>query len=130
LAALQRHRGYTITALVEELIEHAEERVTNKAALPRVQGLLRCRPRISATESMKASFDSHERAFRRRQLAFQIVRTTEGTFELLRDGLQCGLFAHWCTWLFWLHVITELIGDDSSIRHRNIALASRPRADE
>jgi hypothetical protein len=75
---------------------------------------------------MKAGFDSHERAFRHRQLAFQIVRTTEGTFELPRDGLQCGLVAS------LLHLVTpaELIGDDSSIRHRNIALASCPRADE
>jgi hypothetical protein len=31
--------------------------------------------------------------------------------------------------LFWLCLITALIGDDSSIRHRNIALAPCPRAD-
>jgi hypothetical protein len=38
-----------------------------------------------------------------------------------RDGLQCVLFAHWCTELFWLYLITALLGDDSSIRCSNIA---------
>jgi hypothetical protein len=35
--------------------------------------------------------------------------------------IAMGPFSHWCAWLFWLYLITTLIGDDSSVRHRNIA---------
>jgi predicted DNA-binding ribbon-helix-helix protein len=38
MGRLARHRGYTITALVEELVERAERRVTGKAAVPRALG--------------------------------------------------------------------------------------------
>jgi hypothetical protein len=79
-------------------------------------------------QPMKAGFDSHERAFQHRQLAFQVVKAS--TFELPRDGcnVACSLIgAPGCS---GYTLITALIGDDSSIRHRNIALAPCPRADE
>jgi len=40
---LARRRSYTITTLVEELVERAERRLTTRLSSPRAQGLLRWR---------------------------------------------------------------------------------------
>jgi hypothetical protein len=61
---------------------------------------------------MKAGFDSHERAFQHRQLAFQVAKAS--TFELAEGWKQCRLLAHWCTWLFWLYLVTALVVDPTA----------------
>jgi hypothetical protein len=41
MGRLARHLGYTITALVDELVERAERRVTGRAAIPRAWNVCR-----------------------------------------------------------------------------------------
>jgi hypothetical protein len=43
-------------------------------------------------------------------------------------GLDARWIGTWPAYRFWLRLITALIGDDSSIRHRNIALAALPES--